>query len=260
MVNDSRTMLVVGHPGHELHLHRWMEIERPLVFVLTDGSGGAGRSRLNHSRQCLARVGAAGGAVFGSLSDKEWYAAILAGDPAPFVAAGDVLWRTGAERRVETIVSDAPDGYNPMHDAAFDLAALAVEGLALAGRRVNHLVVPATGEQQTPLVREVVLNDEALARKETSLALYAPLEREIEQLRGEGANIAVERLYAVAPACRSDGAPHYEVVGKTRAACGAYASVIEARAHYEPLMKAVRTRLMEKWSAETARAGIPEHA
>lgn len=252
MANDSRTMLVVGHPGHELHLHRWMEIERPLVFVLTDGSGGAGCSRLDHSRQCVARAGAAMGTVFGSLSDRGWYAAILAGDPAPFVAAGDALWRAGAAIQVETIVSDAPDGYNPMHDAAFDLAALAVEGLALAGRRVRHLLVPATGEQLTPVVREVVLDDDALARKEASLALYAPLEREIGQVRGQGANIAVERLYAAASAYRHDGTPHYEAFGKRRAACGAYASVIEAKVHYEPLMKAVRARLIEHWNASAA--------
>lgn len=253
MASSRRTMLMVGHPGHELHLHRWMEIERPLVFVLTDGSGGAGCSRLDHSRQCLTRAGAAMGTVFGSLSDRGWYAALLAGDAAPFVAAGDALWRAGSTAQVETIVSDAPDGYNPMHDAAFDLAALAVEGLALTGRSVRHLVVPATGESDTPLVEEIALDGDALARKEVSLALYAPLEREIEQVREYGMNLGVERLYAAAPEQVRDGAPHYEVFGNRRAASGAYASVIEARVHYEPLMRTVRENLLAAWSAQAGR-------
>ena len=30
-------VLVVGHPGHELRLHRWLELRRPRVHVLEPG-------------------------------------------------------------------------------------------------------------------------------------------------------------------------------------------------------------------------------
>src|SRR5207302_1404403 len=37
-VADFKTSaLLVAHPGHELRVHGWLERERPLVFVLTDG-------------------------------------------------------------------------------------------------------------------------------------------------------------------------------------------------------------------------------
>jgi hypothetical protein len=37
---------MIAHPGHELRVHHWIERTRPLVFVLTDGSGHTGVSRL----------------------------------------------------------------------------------------------------------------------------------------------------------------------------------------------------------------------
>ena len=36
---DACTALVIGHPGHELLVHGWLEVARPIVFVFTDGSG-----------------------------------------------------------------------------------------------------------------------------------------------------------------------------------------------------------------------------
>ena len=38
-----KDFLFVAHPGHELCVHGWLEIARPKVFVLTDGSGRSGR-------------------------------------------------------------------------------------------------------------------------------------------------------------------------------------------------------------------------
>src|SRR6266699_30347 len=41
-----RAALVIAHPGHELRVHAWVELAQPLAFVLTDGSGHTGQSRL----------------------------------------------------------------------------------------------------------------------------------------------------------------------------------------------------------------------
>ena len=55
---DQKTALIIGHPGHELRVFHWLEITRPAVFVITDGSGRSGRSRLPSTTRILDQVGA----------------------------------------------------------------------------------------------------------------------------------------------------------------------------------------------------------
>ena len=74
---EMRTALVVGHPGHELLVHGWLEVTRPSVFVLTDGSGRSTQSRLDSTTKLLNQTGAKSGSVYGRLTDAESYAAIL---------------------------------------------------------------------------------------------------------------------------------------------------------------------------------------
>src|ERR1700755_481943 len=62
--------LVVAHPGHELRLYRWLEIARPLVCGVTDGSG-SGRARLQSSTEILDAIGCTAGSVMGAVSDRE---------------------------------------------------------------------------------------------------------------------------------------------------------------------------------------------
>jgi len=50
--------LIIAHPGHELRVHHWLEKTRPLVFVLTDGSGRTAQSRLHSTTRILERAGA----------------------------------------------------------------------------------------------------------------------------------------------------------------------------------------------------------
>ena len=50
---SARAALIIGHPGHETLLHHWIERERPVVFVLTDGSGGGAVARTTHSRRLI---------------------------------------------------------------------------------------------------------------------------------------------------------------------------------------------------------------
>jgi hypothetical protein len=41
MTFHDMAAVVVTHPGHEVRIHGWLERERSLVFVLTDGAGRA---------------------------------------------------------------------------------------------------------------------------------------------------------------------------------------------------------------------------
>ncbi|TIW42048.1 MAG: hypothetical protein E5V61_24335, partial [Mesorhizobium sp.] len=81
----KKAALVVAHPGHELRVHHWMETAKPLVLVLTDGSGHLGVGRLDRTAEVLAGAGARpAAAFFGKMADRDLYRAILAGEAETF--------------------------------------------------------------------------------------------------------------------------------------------------------------------------------
>ena len=78
---------MIAHPGHELRVHHWLEIAAPQVFVLTDGSGHGGVSRLASTTRLLERAGATPGPIYGRFSDRDLYHALLARDWPLFAAS-----------------------------------------------------------------------------------------------------------------------------------------------------------------------------
>ncbi len=71
------TALVVSHPGHELRVFHWLETRKPLVLVLTDGSGSMNQPRLESTIALLKTVRARPGKIFGDFADADLYSAIL---------------------------------------------------------------------------------------------------------------------------------------------------------------------------------------
>src|SRR5262249_36767462 len=119
---STRSALLVAHPGHELFLHHWLERERPIVFVLADGSGGHGQDRSAASARVIREAGASIGPVFGLASDKRWYEAILAGERDLFDRARRLITATCRDAQVRHLVTDSIELYNPMHDLCNALA------------------------------------------------------------------------------------------------------------------------------------------
>jgi hypothetical protein len=76
MPSSLPSALVVAHPGHELRVFGWVEATRPRVYVLTDGSGRGGRSRLPATTRILAETGAVPAGIYGRLTDHDAYDAI----------------------------------------------------------------------------------------------------------------------------------------------------------------------------------------
>src|SRR6478609_9844484 len=71
--------LIIGHPGHELRVLGWVRAAKPLVAVLTDGSGADGAPRIDQTTQLLDH-GLPRSASYGLASDREVYRAILEQD------------------------------------------------------------------------------------------------------------------------------------------------------------------------------------
>lgn len=194
----SASALIVAHPGHEIRAYGWYEQAKPTLFVLTDGGGSSGDSRLHHSRLVAESVGAPVGPLFGSFTDREAYDAILARNPAPFLDWTKRLAEALQLLDPAFIVVDSWQMYNVAHDLVHVMTRVAANH---AGRRRGRDIrviefdpAPATlAGRAAPRVSEafrVGLDDAALARKLTAARQFVSLRRELDAV------VALEGLEA----------------------------------------------------------------
>ena len=251
-IAGRRALLVVAHPGHELRVHGWLELVRPQVWVLTDGSGHGEQGRLASTARLLARAGAARGPLYGRFSDRDAYALMMRGDVA---AAGElvtVLADTLLSQRIDYVVGDACEGFNPVHDLCrLVIDAAVVTAARRGGRPVDDFEFALDGGPAWQGSGEELswqLDEEALARKLAAARDYPELADEVKRavaVFGEQA-FARERLFRVEPFAtldsRFEGRPAYERHGEARVEAGLYTRVLRHRAHFAPLAEAVAVR------------------
>ncbi len=250
-----RAALVVAHPGHELRVHRWLELARPLVFVLTDGSGRSGRSRLAATTEILARCGARPAPVYGLLTDGELYRALLDRREDLFVGLAEQLATALREEAIELVAGDALEGFNPGHDVCRLLLNAAVARLGAGGWPIDNRDFPldrapdSLSEEERETAIGIRLDAAALARKLAAARSYPGLEDEVaralarcgtaafatEWLRRVGHGLAIDRLMAEPP--------FYEVHGERQVAAGLYREVLRYRAHVAPVAASLETWL-----------------
>ena len=240
---------MVGHPGHELRLFGWISQYRPRVYVLTDGSGRQGVSRVPATARLLAGLGAEPGEIFGALSDAELYAAILRQDTALLLRLLDRLADSFVRHRTDLVAGDACEGYNPAHDLCRSL----IEAAALMARPASGPALPnyevtltewKAGSQAVHDQRcwHFSLDDALLGRKLDAAEAYEEMQGEVQDgLSRQGREyFRVECLRQAAPARPRTGKPFYETWGEQRVAGGEYASVIRWQEHMLPLVDAIQ--------------------
>jgi hypothetical protein len=236
--------LLVAHPGHELRVHGWVERERPIVYVLTDGSGSRQEPRIEATRRLLAAAGARPGPVFGGVKDGELYQALLRGDHRLFVELFEEIAESASREGVSVLLADAAEGWNPAHDVARLLANAVAGRSARGGVPVESLAFPleaAPGEGAGEAAVRLVLDDAAFARKLGAARAYAAMRDEVERaIAGHGAEaFHVETLRRPDPGFDLEPihgpVPLYEHFGERRLAEGVYPEVVRFRAHLQPL-------------------------
>jgi hypothetical protein len=242
----KRAVLIVAHPGHELRLHGWLELVAPRVLVLTDGSGRGECSRLPSTARVLAAAGATPGPVFGCFTDRAAYTAMLARDPAPFVALAAEL--ADALLAADYVVADAAEGYNPVHDVCrFLVDAAVAQATRRAGRLLGNFSFPLVGPPEPapagPGATRLVLDDAAFARKLAAARTYPELASEVGDTlaRVAAADFRVEVLTPVPAGTTREplGRPYYERYGEAQVARGYYTSVVRWHDHLRPIAEAL---------------------
>lgn len=247
---DLRTVLVIGHPGHELRVFHWIEIMKPTVFVITDGSGRSRQSRLPSTTRILDQVTASKGSFYGRLTDRESYDAILNRDVDPFVSMAQELAHYLVDEQVNYVTGDAFEGYNPTHDVCRLIIDAAVEmANQVREQEVGNFDFPLTGppddfsgHRRNGSIN-LQLDDQAFERKIAAARSYAELDSEVDQaieqnrleaFRVECLRPAKNREKIFAPSHKA----HYEQHGENRVAAGQYGHVIRYREHFLPLAEA----------------------
>lgn len=256
--------LIIAHPGHELVLFGWMEESRPVVSILTDGSGRGGVSRLASSLRIIREAGAETGLLAG-LTDRQFYDAILDTNVALFVDLAVKLGETFAAQEPPYVVSDAREGFNPIHDLCAMIAAAAIRhsGAAIAHYELA-LFQPhdrhAADARERGICR--TLTDDQLRRKIETAHSCPELAGEIEwafagkRRKGlerypdlaaifetaiEGMNersFATECLRPAGSAWPNGDRPFYERYAERLVGDGLYERAIRYRDHVQPIERA----------------------
>ena len=251
----QRAILFIAHPGHELRVHGWLESTVPEVWILTDGSGHTGRSRIDSTTRVLKSTGAVPGPVYGSMSDADLYNTVLGFNHRCFLDLVEKLAKAILDEQVDCIAGDAEEGYNPGHDTCRLIINAAVK---LAKHKLSKpirnydftLVGPP--DQCAAEVRDhslwLNLDDEALARKLSAARNYPELQGEVEAaLNGnenETCRFRVECLrpvdsHALAIKSLKDEPPYYEQYGEKQVKSGYYKHVLRFSEHMLPLARAL---------------------
>lgn len=276
---DAPAALIVAHPGHEIRLHGWLELTRPRIFILTDGSGRASRSRLDATDAYLAQCGVerpTNGDLYGRFTDREVYVALLARDFTFFLRLADELAESFVRDNIGYVSGDATEGYNSTHDACRLLINTAVEMASRAGNRpIRNFDFPIVNrpdycpaERRAQMIR-LELDDGQFRRKISSARKYYPeLAAEVENtFKGDEqgalkdylaldeseqhehtrAGLEMFRVECLRPIIAEDESdafstspPFYESHAERLVAAGHYEQVIRYREHLLPLSVALR--------------------
>lgn len=247
---DRRAALVIAHPGHELRVHGWLGLAHPIVFVLTDGSSHSRKSRLHQTTNILSSLGAQPASIYGRMTDVEIYAAMLDQNFDLLVGMAQELAEALVRDRIEYVVGDAIEGYNPAHD----VCRLIINSAAKRARRMSHsvenfdvLLAGKVADYSAELRREAIsiaVEEETLSRKLRAARDYSELAVDVQRILAEEGieSLRTECLRRVKEDSGDEqfkGPPYYEIYGAQQVAAGYYQQVIRYREHVLPIARAL---------------------
>jgi hypothetical protein len=241
-LDAHRWAVVVAHPGHELRAFHFLERTKPMVCVLTDGSGWNGPPRIDDTARLLAGVGAKVGPVFGSLNDRSAYAHLMSVESGVFVNFAAALAAAFIRKGITAVVTDAAEEYNPVHDVCRALSECAVSQCGRATPRLWELDLVRDPRGCGDGLR-LHLDDEAFGRKLEAVRRYAPLAAEaaaaFDQHGVEAFRTEFFRPAEAMPLPPSTYVPHYERIGDERVRAGRYDTTLRYGQHVRPVLAAL---------------------
>jgi hypothetical protein len=248
---EGRAALVIAHPGHELRVYHWLRLARPTVFILTDGSGSFGESRVHSTTRVLEQIKAGRGCIYGRLTDRQIYSALMAGEIDLFSNLTQELATALVNQKIDYVVGDAIEGYNPAHDLCRFMINSAIEIASRSQGRVianfDVLLTSELGDYAAETLADAVwldLNSDDLSRKLEVARGYCELAAEVDGLLKKTgiAGLKTECLRRASRGLVDNNlvnTPYYEIYGERQVAAGHYKQVLRYREHILPLAHAL---------------------
>ncbi|MGL4511922.1 MAG: hypothetical protein ACRCT8_02445 [Lacipirellulaceae bacterium] len=249
LTSTRRAALVVAHPAHELRLLGWIDAVRPLVCVLTDGSGRAQRPRIATTDRLLKEFGAERGPVFGQVPDLRLYATLLDGEHDPLLRTADRLADCFVREAIDTVVVDAVEDAILAHDVVNAVTRAAV--VAASARSGRAISVYDFSLEQSPEACPadradgalwLRLDERQLEQKLSAAWSYAEVRDDVEEAFAAFGHhaFAVEclrRVRDLGAVHTPQGKPVYERHGERLLRAGHYKRVIRYEDHVRPLLE-----------------------
>jgi len=249
--------LVAGHPGHELKVFGWLAEYQPRVYVITDGAGRSGISRISSTAALLQNAGARSGEIFGGISDAGIYGAILEHDVSWFLRLVEDLASSFLNHNIDCVAGDGAEGFNPTHDlcrVVLNSAVLLAQ--RTSGRNIANFEFSLT--EWEPGCPESLhdedclhwtLSDRLLSEKISAAQQYVELQNDVRRAlaqRGEEyfRNECLRPVLDPAPRFDTSRTPFYETWGEQQVQKGEYQSVIRLQ-HIIPLADAIFDHAMQ---------------
>ena len=185
-LDRTTVALVIAHPGHELRVFRWIEQTRPLVCILTDGSGSTGVSRVDSSRRVVHGVDATMGPWQGRVRDRDVYQWLLSGAHGCFLGLVNELADIFASHGIRTVAADAAEGFNPGHDVCRLLVNAALTRLSSRGIHIDSyefVLDRSPSDMPSASLGQIrlALDDAELDRKLRAAENYPELKLEVDR-------------------------------------------------------------------------------
>lgn len=246
--------LLMAHPGHELRIYGWLESAKPITCVLTDGSGHAGKSRLDRTATILKNVGASIGPVWGRFADRQIYDAVLRVDCALFLDISNELAEFLVQQQTKIVVADAAEGIILSHDLWRGMVnrAMRIAQQRLETKLQNWAFLLDGPFSQVPpeangAVHKLALDAPAWNRKLQTANSYEELRHEVQMAiahYGED-SLKTEILFEASLDLPRDqwakSPPTYERHGEKQVAAGIYQDVVRYRTHVAPILDALES-------------------
>lgn len=234
-----KAALIIAHPGHELRVLKFIELFKPLVFVLTDGSGTAGKSHLQTSHNIFRHFKCEiSETIFGDYLDKQVFEHILKKRISFFNAIKNGIKSELAEKEITMVFGDACEGFNPVHDICRYLINACVRDLQLTTKISNYeflLDGSAANDVCVGTMLTASLSEQDVFMRDNLIKGYPEIQQEVEMAKARikfpnAFNMEVLREITTdnRGAARNwiTDAPFYESYGKKKIEEGKYKEVI----------------------------------
>lgn len=259
-------------------VHEFVRRSRPVVAVLTDGSGSTGESRVASTTRVLEAAHARPTDFYGGFTDGQCYAGLLSRDADLFIGMAEELADVLVAEQTEVVVGDACEGWNPVHDIwrsvvdtavmlasqrlgseirNFEFLLFGSHAAAAATCSSNSIVVEldqaayerklASGEAYQELHAEVA----AAMKGSTSAIVSSPelsaeLDRRLGGLNGDSYRVELLRPANETPSVSATGPRVYELYGEMMVARGRYREAIRHDRHLAPVEAALREHALRQ--------------